>query len=204
LAFALSPGLAAAESGSQYEILLDRVKKADPTVDFKEFRIAYTKTSQYNPYEGDPAEQEMAKAFNNKDNPQAIECAEKILAHNYVNIRAHLICMMAYDMLGNKEKAGFHRYVSDGLIRSIIYPGGGKSPETAFTVISVDEEYAILYVFGLKNEQQALLHVQGHSYDELKVIDPKTNKRVALYFCIDIPWAWLQKYTQTLFGNVPR
>jgi len=44
LALTLLSGVAyAAESGSQYEVLVERVKNGDRTVDFKELRIASTK-----------------------------------------------------------------------------------------------------------------------------------------------------------------
>jgi len=148
------------------------------------------------PYKKDDSVLEMRKAFNNKDNLKAIEYAEKILANDYVNLRAHTICAMAYKLVGNEEKAKFHKYVSDGIISSIVYPIGGKDPETALTVISVDEEYVILQVLGLKPGKQELLKLNGHYYDLCQVIYPGTNIQLSVYFCIDAPYNWLQTYNR--------
>jgi hypothetical protein len=187
LALALWSGFgSAAEAKSQYDVLVERVKNADPAVDFKELRIAYTKTPQYDPNKNDTRKLEMLKALSNNDNLKAIEYAKKVLADNYVNIRAHMTCATAYKMLGNEDKAKFHKHVFEGLISSIIYPGCGKSLETPFMVISVEEEYVILEVLELKLEKQELLTANGHHYDRLQVINPKTNMQLSLYFCVDI------------------
>ncbi len=47
-----------------------------------------------------------------------------------------------------------------GLVESVLASGDGKSPQTAFTVISVGEEYAILRALNLRVESQAL--IEGH------------------------------------------
>ena len=71
--------------------------------------------------------------------------------------------------LGDTGKADFHRAVLNGLIDSILKSGDGKSPKTAWVVISVHEEYVVLQVLGFKPSQQSLLHQDDHSYDEMKV-----------------------------------
>jgi hypothetical protein len=69
----------------------------------------------------------------------------------------------------------------------------GKSAEAAFRVIDVNEEYAVLEVFGLERIAQRLEEVNGSNFDILTVRDSQTGKTFDLYFNVDIPLEWLAK-----------
>src|SRR5712691_8822162 len=73
-----------------YEDLLERVKKQDPAVDFKELRLAYTETKLYSPYGSDrEARGAMLSALKTKDYDKALEKSEAILKTNYLDLIAH-------------------------------------------------------------------------------------------------------------------
>ena len=176
----------------KYAALLERVKKSDATVDFKELRLAYTETPDYSPYGGDrDTRQKMFAALNAKEFDQAVESAEKILAKDFVEINAHFVAYVAHRELGQAEKATFHKFMFDGLVKSITGSGDGKTAETAFVVISTDEEYTLFNVLGLGPTGQALVSQNGHSFDRMTAVDRKTNKTVVYFFNIDKPFNWL-------------
>ena len=182
------------ESKSSYESLLERVKKGDPAVDFTALRLAYADNPPKDGGGIDPdTSQAMFSALREKKHGKAIEYAEKVLKGKYVDINAHLVASTAYKEKGDAEKEKFHRYVAEGLIKSILSSGDGRSKETAFTVISTDEEYVILRVYGLMPGSQSLLDANGHHYDRLDATNPKTNEKVTLYFNIDRPYGALEK-----------
>jgi len=194
LIFTLSPVAYSVQDGPSYETLLERVKKHDPAADFTALRLAYADKPPKNSGDADPKlVDSMHSAMRDKMYAKAIEYAEKIIQNKYVDINAHLIASVANKEQGNAEKEKFHRYVAEGLINSIINSGDGKKPETAFTVISTEEEYVILRVYGLMPGSQALLSVDGHYYDKLDATNPKTNEKVTLYFNIDRPYGSLMK-----------
>jgi hypothetical protein len=83
-----------------------------------------------------------------------------------------------------------------GLIDSILKSGDGLRPETAFKVITVDEEYILLGFLGLKCEGQALLKIEGHAYDRLEVKHGRTGRKKVLFFNVDIPMKWIRKTLQ--------
>lgn len=177
---------------SSYQVLLERVKKSDATVDFKELRLAYTQTSDYSPYGGDQeTRQKMFTALNAKDYESAVRSAETMLTKNFVEINAHFVAYVANRELGHADKATFHKFVFDGLVKSITASGDGKTAETAFVVISTDEEYTLFNVLGLRPAGQALITQNGHSFDRMKVSNPKTNETVVYFFNIDKPFNWL-------------
>ena len=178
----------------KYAALLDRVKKSDATVDFKELRMAYTETPDYSPYGGDrDMRQKMFAALNAKEFDQAVESAEKILAKNFVEINAHFVAYVAHRELGHAEKSTFHKFMFDGLVKSITGSGDGKTAETAFVVISTDEEYTLFNVLGLRATAQALVTQNGHSFDRMTANNPKTNEEVVYFFNIDKPFNWLSQ-----------
>lgn len=177
-----------------FAALLERVKRSDPKVDFKELRMAYTETPAYSPYGGDrDTRQKMFAALNAKEFDQAIESAEKILAKNFVEINAHFVSYVAQRELSHVEKAAFHKFMFDGLVKSITSSGDGKTTETAFVVISTDEEYTLFNVLGLRATDQALVSQNGHSFDRMTANNPKTNETVVYFFNIDKPFNWLSQ-----------
>lgn len=177
---------------SSYKELLARVKKSDSTVDFKELRLAYADTSEYNPYGNDrDTRQKMFAALKAKEFQQAVESAEKILANNFVEINAHFAAFVGNRELGHADKATFHKFMFDGLIKSITGSGDGHSPETAFIVISTDEEYVLFNYLGLRPAGQSLITQNGHSFDRMTANNPKTNETTVYFFNIDKPFNWL-------------
>lgn len=177
---------------SSYSDILLRVKKGDNTVDFKELRLSYADTSEYNPYGNDrDTRQKMFAALKAKDFQQAVESAEKILANNFVEINAHFAAYVGNRELGHADKATFHKFMFDGLIKSITGSGDGQSPETAFVVISTDEEYVLFNYLGLRPAGQSLITQNGHSFDRMTASNPKTNETAVYFFNIDKPFNWL-------------
>lgn len=181
------------ENKATYESLLEKVKKSDPTADFTALRLAYADNPPKDSEGTDPdTDKAMFSAFRSKKYDKAIEYAQKILKGSFVDINAHLVLAAAYKERNDLEKEKFHSYVAEGLIKSILKSGDGKSQETAFVVISTDEEYVILRVFGLMPGTQSLQSANGHHYDRLDAVDPKTNQKVTLYFNIDRPYGALE------------
>jgi Domain of unknown function (DUF4919) len=74
-----------------------------------------------------------------------------------IDIDAHLLSAVALQKLGRPEEADPHRRWYRGLVESILASGDGRTPESAFVVISVAEEYSVLRALRLERESQALL-----------------------------------------------
>jgi len=175
------------------ELVVEALAKPD-SVDYTRIRHAYIKTSFCTSTIGD-AEMisSMRKAYNEKRYDDAILYGEKIVKGHFVNSRAHMILDMAYEKIGEQEKASFYYLIAYGLIQSILGSGDGKSPETAYQVIAVTEEYIITDVLGYKVKEQALVDIKGSSYDLLDVTNIKTDEKTTLYFNVDIPMAIYEK-----------
>ena len=172
------------QADARYKELVTKLKAGDKTVDFKELRIAYAGT--IHAVDTDPQKKAMTAALNAKKFDEAIKYADAVLAADYADMDAHLLEYIAYHESQNSEQADFHRFVLQGLLDSIMKSADGKSYETAFQVIEVDEEYVLLRFMGLMPSKQSMAEKNGHSFDVMETVNPKTKENVTLYFNIDI------------------
>jgi hypothetical protein len=181
------------EPKASYEQLLERVKKADPKADFRGLRMAFMQTPWYKPYDqADKTAQAMNAALEKKDYKKALELANTILQTKYVDWNAHIVAYRAHAELKNSDQSKFHRFVCDGLIRSIMQSGNGKTPATAFVVISIDEEDAVLGALGIRQTRQTLQAEGNRKVDRIDGVDERTNNAVTLYFDVTAPLSSLE------------
>lgn len=189
LCVAVPGALLAQENKPTYESLLEKVKKQDPGVDFTALRMAYADRPFKKGEGADPDLRKQLFPALGESNDKAIEIADKVLAKNYLDIDAHIVSALAYKAKHDAEQEKLHNFVAEGLCRSILASGDGQTLETAYVVISVDEEYTILRVLGWHLKEQTLLEGGGHHYDKMDVFNPKTQQQTTLYFNIDRPYA---------------
>ena len=86
---------------------------------------------------------------------------EKILAKTEpwvkscpVDVNAHYLAAGALLKLGREPEAQEHIRWYRGLMGSILTSGDGQAPETAYVVISIPEEYAVLRAVEVRPRQQ--------------------------------------------------
>lgn len=108
-------------------------------------------------------------------------------------MNAHIVAQISYQETGETERAEFHKSVAQGLLNSIKGKNDGKTMDTAFQVISINEEYGLLRSLELKPIKQELLKEKGHYFDALTVVDPKTNQQSVIYFNVDKVFSWKGK-----------
>jgi hypothetical protein len=174
---------------SAYQKLVQRVKGGDRSVDFKEIRLAYSDFSEMHSVPDTAADKKaMNEALRAHQYEAALKHAEVVLDADYVDMDAHFGEYIADRELKRPEPAAFHKFVLEGLLKSITNSGDGKTPETAYEVIEVHEEYVLLRFMGVGlPESQSLLRKDQHSYDEIKFKDPRSGEETTLYFNVDIP-----------------
>lgn len=195
LAIGLALLIVAAAHAASYEDLLAQAKRDPASTDLKALRYAYAASSDHDPDAA--AEMElrstMMRAFNDKDCDGAIKKAQAILEKNYVSIDAHIALDLCYRQLDQADKAKPHELMARGLIRSVLEEGDGKTPKTAYAVISISEEYSVIDIVGMTKVKQALISADGHRYDRLTVRN-KSGETVDVYFNIDrLYGGWKEK-----------
>ena len=187
-----TPSVAPAEK-SKYDVLLEKVKQKDPSVNFTELRLAFYESPHYNPYAPMLTYRPLNAALAQKNYDEALKIADSVLAKNFVEINAHMTAQIAYQELGNTERAQFHKFMVDGLLNSIKSNVDGKSVDSAYEVISINEEYGLIRSLGLRPIRQGLVENKGRKFDAITVVDPQTGKESVNYFNVDKPFNWKQK-----------
>jgi hypothetical protein len=101
-----------------------------------------------------------------------------------VDIDFHLLHAIALSMSGREAEANLHAQWWRGLIQSILASGDGETPQTAWVVISVGEEYAVLRALNLKRARQTLvegnidaMEVEGRDGSRILYFDPAAHFR---------------------------
>ncbi len=175
--------------------LIAKVKAGDVSVDFTALRMASPESDAEDA--GAEADLEVYKkgvaAFNAKKFDDAVLAGERALKSGYLDADTHLLLAVANQKLGKTAKFEFHRAVYRGLINSILKSGDGKSSKTAYVVIAVREEYAVLNSLGLTRDSQAVRNEDGHTFDLLTATDEDSGKTVEVWFNIDIVWKGYEK-----------
>jgi hypothetical protein len=178
-----------------YAELISSVQAGQTDIDYTKLRLAYTASSEYNPFNLGAKDMRYRSwnTFRQEKLAEALNLSEQLQKNSYIDIEAHMLCDLAYRQQGRLEKADFHRAVAKGLLQSIYASGDGATPEKAYQVISLDEEYAYLLANNLKMERQGLVRHGQHNYDVLRVISLESGMEKTIYFNIDLPWNRLSR-----------
>jgi len=128
----------------------------------------------------------MWKAYKDGKLEEALKLGNGILEKNSLRSMTHFIFARVYEQLNNSEMQRFHDGVFFQLVRSVIESGDGKTPETAMTVISIEEEYTVLNVLGFEQEFQELVNKDGKWFDHLQARNHKTGESRDFWFDINL------------------
>ena len=135
----------------------------------------------------------MFQALHDKRYRDALQAAEEMLERCPLDLDAHLAAAVSTGELGTPDRAGYHRRIIDGMVRSILASGDGKSLKGAMTVIDVQEEYVAVNALGLQTSSQGLLNQGGRFFDAVQTLDPRTKAGGVLYFNLDRPMRWANR-----------
>ena len=184
---------------TEFAGLMDHARMLFEDLDFTALRFEWTNLDEYNPYldisdlykKTIPAlETELeAKRFSDATN----RCNST--AHVYqLDLKWNLRCEEAYEGVGDAETAAFHDFMVGGLVKSIMNSGNGKTPETAYEVITLAEQYAAFAVLEVSKGGQSLVVIDGVNFDRITVTNNATGEESFLYFKLDAVFRWLDRH----------
>jgi hypothetical protein len=181
--------------GDYYYDSLKLIEEKDPknldSIDFVKFRYAYLVVrDRDNLSVPNELEQNLRKSVRAGNNEEVLTLCEQILKYDYTDIYTHVMRNYALEQKG--EDMSFFREYVYRLVDSITKSGDGQTPETAFHVSQVKEEYALLKFLGLQSTRQSLITIDQHSFDVLMCSDEKGNQ-TKLYFDITEHMAAIMK-----------
>jgi hypothetical protein len=167
-----------------YDKILNRFIKGDRQINFLDLRMSFTRTPEYNPYNKtlDTISKKMIGLLSDKKYKEAIKIADTILLKEYVDMYAHYACYYAFSALNDTNNARFHEYIMDRLLNSIVESGDGKTPASAFLVISNREIYFLIFIYGFEPKGVSYSTYNGDPIEIHTVYDPKDKDTYDLHF----------------------
>jgi hypothetical protein len=183
LVLAFPAALAAEDAAVRYQALVAAAKLGKQP-DWQALRFAYADTPDFDPLgaETRTRRERMFAAYAAGDDKTALAEAVRVLDQNYTDIAAHVVSEVASRDLGDEDRSRQEHEIVVALLRSI-RTGDGQTPATAFTVVSITEEYDYLRYLKYEFHQQALVSLDGHAYDRFEV--ERDGKSYAFYFLAD-------------------
>lgn len=127
---------------------------------------------KYNPYFASPLESSFYESVNEGNFREAINLGQKILKTEKLNLRILLHMISACRKAENHDLAQKYQKWFTLMMNAIYGSGDGQSRETAFVIIQVADEYAMLDLNQQQMVNQRLIHFDT---DVLEVISEHTN-----------------------------
>lgn len=175
-----------------YPKLLERFIQIDTSLSDEELALlyyGYTLQPQYAPYSQAFTEDTMYDSNKHQEYEKTVAIGRRYLKSNPVSLRGNLAMTLAFKRLGKVDE--YQKYWTHliQITRAILCTGTGESPDSAFLVINVHDEYTILNYLGYFSSEQSLIEGKnGRSYDRLQAVAQRdtSNNRV-FYFDVTCP-----------------
>ena len=113
-----------------------------------------------------------------------------------MDLRAQLFAEAANRQLGRITIAEIHGAIAKGIIDAILSSGDGHTPQTAYQVLAIREEYLLLDQLGLKPTGQALIKKNGHAYDRISAVRLSGDAPQDVFFNIDLLLAQEERFAR--------
>lgn len=133
---------------------------------------------------------EIAEVETAQDPREKLRLCEKLLDKGFVNLEVQTMRVAAYQQLGDMSGAARSLDLVTRMVGSILRGRDGKSPETAYDIISEKEQFIILAVQGLERFGPTVKGIQRgeagkHTNYRWEVMKPPDNQSVVVFFNVD-------------------
>ena len=174
------------------EELMARAKKLDPTLDFRELRRMHVSKPEFRVSDFISPQYKIAidnlqAAAGKADAATVRKRCDAVFKIYFIEAKAHALCGLALEKAGDKEGAEYERYLSQGMVASVLSSGDGKTWKTAYEVFAVSEEYDVLFAEGLEKTQEGTLDGttkdgKTKAFDVITAKDPQSGASQRIFF----------------------
>ncbi|MES2515340.1 MAG: DUF4919 domain-containing protein [Bacteroidota bacterium] len=144
-----------------YSNYIKKLEAGETDINYQEFRFSFIESEQFKiaskkSEEFDKLEKAMYAQMKKHQYNDIIVTTKKMLTIDYTNMMAHKILRQTYKILGDTINAAKYKTIQFGLLNSIVKNGDGRTCETAWPVIQIEEEYFILNMVDAVFQKQSL------------------------------------------------
>jgi hypothetical protein len=172
--------------GTYYYETLEKLKEEKietlSEIDFVKFRFAYLMVRDRDRlWVPVRVEESLRESISSNHHDQTLELCETVQKYDFTDIYSHVIRNYLLEQAG--QNMAFYKAYVNHLLDSIFDSGDGRSPETAFHVTQVKEEYELLKFMELYPQEKITFEKGGHSFDVL-TCTKKSGDIYQIYFDI--------------------
>jgi hypothetical protein len=166
----------------KYEAYKKRVLAGDLNIDWRDFRLAATLGEVSHGFDSQPVHDQFVEDLDAERYDKALAESQTVIDHNLADGEGHLLAMTVLEKMGRNEEAKKQEAILNAIGKSIMESGDGGSAETAwFTVAPSETVFFMTEALGAQIEGQELVHLNGHAYDKLTVLDRQGKRRVVWF-----------------------
>jgi Domain of unknown function (DUF4919) len=166
----------------KYEAYKTRVMAGDLSINWRDFRLAGALGEVSQGFDSQPVHDQFVDDLAAGRNEKALAEAQIVIDRNMANGEGHLLAMTVLQKMGRSEEAKKQEAILNAIGKSITESGDGSSAEKAwFTVAPSETVFFMTEALGAQIEGQELVHVHGHAYDKLTVLDRQRKRRVVWF-----------------------
>jgi len=136
----------------------------------------------YKVYDVNGEEHKFSQLIQKGNCKKAITVGDQILKGDPVNLEILLKMFSCYNQLGSTELAKITREKVSVLYRAILHSGTGERKESAYNVVSIADEYAVMAMLGMQPlTRRSSMHGESTT-DSWEVRDLKSREKKQLHF----------------------
>jgi hypothetical protein len=166
--------------GDKYSRLVKQLEGGQTNINYAEFRESFLESEQFKAVSKHKPDlntlrKELHELMKQSKYAEIIDVTKKMLSIDYTDMEAHKILQQTCRILGDTANRNKYHDIEFGLLNSIVKKGDGKTCQTAWPVIQINEEYFILQMLGAKLLKQSLDNTGGLC-DKMEVQTDEGNK----------------------------
>jgi len=166
----------------KYEAYKTKVMAGDLNIDWRDFRLSAALGEVSQGFDSQPVHNQLVDDLAAGRYEKALAEAQVVINRNMANGEGHLMAMTVLQKMGRNDEARKQEAILNAIVKSIMESGDGASAETAwFTVAPSETVFFMTEALGAEIEGQELVHVKGHAYDKLTVLDREKKRRVVWF-----------------------
>jgi hypothetical protein len=165
----------------KYSKYVDQLENGDLNIDYTDFRNSFLDSKQLRrkAMNYDSLKKLVYTEIKGKNYQEVIKLTKAMLSIDYTSMFAHKYLQQKYKILGDTVNEKKYHDIEFGLLNSIVRSGDGKTCETGWHVIQIEEEYFILNMMGAQMQTQTISRGGKNACDKMIV---KTEEGEATYF----------------------
>lgn len=193
----INKAISKTESPFYYQNLLNRFQQFDTSLTQQDFHYLYYGQyfqSSYVPYSTNESQKQFYQLLRSKEFNEALIHGKLAISQEPLNLKVLFGLYVCYSKLGQPKVGDLYLFQYYGLLSAIFNSGDGKSIQTAFVVLSIDDEYEFIASMHHRvKKQELIVGTTDLMYLEKTKSKPKKAPNYRkMYFNVEIPFMYIR------------